>query len=302
MNYFLLNKLYIQFESGKWFINFFLYSLFQNTPLGDRGMYSSLQLAFKYINYCIGSSNRKGHGIHSPFVFDFIKNVLNDKKEYADYQNVESIRKELLKNRFVLNIEDYGAGSSSSGSDQRSIASIAKHAVKPKKYSQLLYRIVKYYKPNTIIELGTSLGLTASYLLLANPDANIFTFEGSAEIANKARRIFKTLEIEKIKLVEGNFDYTLPTVLYNLSSVDFAFIDGNHRREPTENYFQWLLPKANNNSIFIFDDIHWSKEMEQAWDNITEHSSVRCSIDLFFIGIILFRQEFKEKQHFTIQF
>ena len=200
-------------------------------------MYSSLQLAFKYINYCISSSNGKGHGIHSPFVFDFIKHVLNDKKEYADYQNVESIRKELLKNGSVLNIEDYGAGSASSGSDQRSIASIARHAVKPKKYSQLLYRIVKYYQPNIIIELGTSLGLTASYLSLANPDANIFTFEGSAEIANNARMIFKTLKIEKIKLVEGNFDYTLPTVLYNLSSVDFAFVDGNHRREPTENYF-----------------------------------------------------------------
>lgn len=265
-------------------------------------MYSSFQLAFKYIKYCLYSSNRKGHSIHSPFVFDFIKNVLNDKKDYADYQNVESIRKKLLKNRSVLNIEDYGAGSSSSGSNQRSIASIAKHAVKPKKYSQLLYRIVKYYKPNTIIELGTSLGLTSSYLSLAKPNANVFTFEGSAEIATHARMNFKTLGTEKIKLVEGNFNYTLPSVVYHLSSVDFAFIDGNHRREPTENYFQWLLPKANNNSIFIFDDIHWSKEMEQAWDNIKEHFSVRCSIDLFFIGIILFRQEFKEKQHFTIQF
>ncbi len=265
-------------------------------------MYSSFRLAFKYLNYYLIASNGKGHGIHSPFVFDFIKNILNDKKDYADYQKVENIRKKLLANKSVLNIEDYGARSSSSGSNQKSIASIAKNAIKPKKYSQLLYRIVKYYKPNTMIELGTSLGLTASYLSLANPDANIFTFEGSTEIANSARMNFKTLEIQKIKLVEGNFDYTLLSVLYNLSSVDFAFIDGNHRREPTENYFQWLLPKANNNSIFIFDDIHWSKEMERAWDNIKEHPSVRCSIDLFFIGIILFRQEFREKQHFTIQF
>ena len=102
--------------------------------------------------------------------------------------------------------------------------------------------------------------------------------------------------------MEGNFDYTLPSVTYYLPSIDFAFIDGNHRREPTENYFHWLLAKTNNNSILIFDDIHWSGEMVQAWDHIREHPAVRCSIDLFFIGIVLFRHEFKEKQHFAIQF
>jgi predicted O-methyltransferase YrrM len=126
--------------------------------------------------------------------------------------------------------------------------------------------------------------------------------EGSAEIANIAKENFKTLELGNIKLIEGSFDNTLPAVLYQLSTVDFAFIDGNHRREPTENYFHWLLVKSNNDSIFIFDDIHWSEEMEKAWNNIKEHAAVRCSIDLFFIGIILFRQEFKEKQHFRIRY
>ena len=265
-------------------------------------MYSSFQLAFKYINYYLTASNGKGHGIHSPFVFNFIKKILRDKENYSDYQKVESIRKKLLYNQSILNVEDYGAGSSSSTATKRSIAAITKYSVKPKKYAQLLYRIVKYYRPNTIIELGASFGLTTSYLSLANPGSNIFTFEGSTEIANIARQNFKTLGLQDLKLFEGNFDFTLPAVLYQLPEVDFSFIDGNHRRIPTENYFQWLLVKSNNNSIFIFDDIHWSTEMERAWSNIKRHPSVRCSIDLFFIGIILFRQEFKEKQHFTIQF
>jgi predicted O-methyltransferase YrrM len=265
-------------------------------------MYSKLQLTLKYFSYYLAASNGKGHGIHSPFVFDFIAKILNDKKEYTDYEKAESLRQNLLHDKSALVINDYGAGSSLSKSNLRSVGSIAKHAARSKKYGQLLYRIVKYYQPNTIIELGTSLGITTSYLSMAKPDSNLFTLEGATEIADAARKNFKTLELGNIKLIEGNFDYTLPSVLYHLSSVDFAFIDGNHRQEPTENYFHWLLAKTNNNSILIFDDIHWSLEMEQAWNHIKESPAVRCSIDLFFIGIIFFRPEFKEKQHFAIQF
>jgi predicted O-methyltransferase YrrM len=265
-------------------------------------MYSSLQLAFKYFNYYLSASNSKGHGIHSPFVFDFIIKVLNDKEKYSDYEIVESLRKKLLKDKTVLSVEDYGAGSSSSQSNQRSVFSIAKHAVKSKKYAQLLYRVVKFYQPKTIIELGTSLGITTSYLSLADRNSSVITLEGSTEIAKIARQNFQTLSLNHIKLAEGNFDYTLPAVLYQLPAVDFAFIDGNHRREPTENYFHRLLAKSNNNSVFIFDDIHWSSEMEQAWNNIKDHFAVRCSVDLFFIGIVFFRKEFKEKQHFIIRY
>jgi predicted O-methyltransferase YrrM len=265
-------------------------------------MYSKVQLAFKYLSYHFSASGSKGHGIHSPFVFDLIKNVLNDKKEYSAYGKVETLRKKLLHDQRLLQVEDLGAGSSVSAPMQRSVASIAKHAVKPKKYGQLLYRIVQYYQPMTIIELGTSLGVTTSYLSLANPSSTIFTMEGAAAIAAIARQNFKTLELHNIKLIEGDFDYTLPAVLYQLPTVDLAFIDGNHRRLPTENYFHRVLEKVNNNSILVFDDIHWSREMELAWQYIKGHPAVRSSIDLFFVGIVLFRQEFKEKQDFKIRF
>jgi predicted O-methyltransferase YrrM len=272
-------------------------------------MYSAFQFSLKYLNYYLIASNGKGHGIHSPFVFDFVTKVLNDQQKYDDYNKVESLRKKLVYNGSVLTIEDYGAGSSSSNSDMRSVSSIVKNAVKSKKYSQLLYRIVRYYQPKTILELGTSLGITTSYLSLAKPDATIFTLEGAIEVANVAKQNFKTLELQNLpdrqaglRLIEGNFDYTLPAVLYQLPSVDFAFIDGNHRRAPTLNYFHQLFGKRNNNTILILDDIHWSAEMEQAWNEIKEYPAVRCTIDLFFMGIVLFRQEFIEKQHFNIRF
>lgn len=265
-------------------------------------MYSSFQLTIKYINYYLTASNGKGHGMHSPFVFEFITKVLNDKKAYPEYAIIKKLRNDLLKDQTVLAIEDFGAGSATNKSNQRTIRSIVKNAAKPPKFSQLLFRMAKYYQPGTILELGTSLGITTSYLALAKADAQLVTMEGAAAIAEKAQQNFKTLKLQNISLIKGNFDDTLSEVISKLPAIDFAFVDGNHRREPTERYFNQLLPVIHNDSILIFDDIHWSLEMEQAWETIKQHPSVRCSIDLFFIGIVLFRQEFKEKQHFKIRF
>lgn len=265
-------------------------------------MYSSFQLAIKYLNYYLTASNGKGHGIHSPFVFDLITKVMNDKTFYPEYAKVESLRDQLLKDETVLSVEDFGAGSSVSKTNQRTIASIAKNAAKSKKLGQLLFRMVKYYQPSTILELGTSLGITTSYLALAKTDAKMITMEGSKEIAGVAKNNFAKHNISNTTIIEGNFDSTLSSVVHGLSTVDFVFIDGNHRQEPTERYFQQLLAKTNNDSILVFDDIHWSKEMEAAWETIKKDDAVRCTIDLFFIGIVLFRSEFKEKQEFVIRF
>jgi len=270
-------------------------------------MYSKWQLARKYCNYYLTSSNGKGHGTHSPFIFHFITHVLNDKKDYPEYDTVERLRSELLKDETVLTIEDFGAGSSLDKANKKTVSVIAKNSAKPKKFGQLLFRMVKEYQPQTILELGTSLGITTSYLSLGKPTAKLVTMEGAGEVAAVASTNFQKLGVENIGIEQGNFDNTLSAVIQALSevegsSVDFCFVDGNHRQEPTERYFLEILPKTNNDSILIFDDIHWSREMEAAWTTIKNHPSVRCTIDLFFIGIVFFRGEFHEKQHFTIRF
>ena len=265
-------------------------------------MYSAPKLALKYLQYYFTASNGKGHGMHSPFIFHFITAVLNDKQHYIEYNKVEDLRKQLLKDKTVLLIEDFGAGSAVNKTNRRTVATIAKNSAKPKKFGQLLFRIVKEYQPKKILELGTSLGITTSYLSLAKQDAIIITMEGAGEVAEVARKNLQPLSLQNIKIEQGNFDTTLPVVVRELSSIDFAFIDGNHRQEPTERYFTELLPQTHNDSILIFDDIHWSGEMEQAWETIKGHPSVRCSIDLFFIGIVFFREEFREKHHFSIRF
>jgi len=265
-------------------------------------MYSKPQLLFKYLQYYFTASNGKGHGMHSPFVFEFITKVLNDRTVYPEYERVEALRSQLLNDHTVLEVEDFGAGSSVTKKNKRSISSIAKNSAKPKKFGQLLFRMIKYYQPANILELGTSLGITTSYLSLAKPDARLITMEGSKEIAEVAKTNFRNLDTRNIETTEGNFDNILLSVVRGLSIVELAFIDGNHRQEPTERYFKEFLAKTSNDSILVFDDIHWSSEMEAAWETIKKNAAVTCSIDLFFIGVVFFRKEFKEKQHFTIRF
>jgi len=261
-------------------------------------MYSSFQLAKKYISYFIHSKNGKGHGIHSPFVFDFVINVLNDKTKYDCYEKIEALRSKLLHNNAIIDVEDFGAGSALMPFKKRKINAIAKSSLKNKKFSQLLYRIAKYYKPQTILELGTSFGITTCYLASANENSKVYTFEGSQEIGKIANENFDKTGLQNINLVKGDFDKTLNEI----EKIDLAFIDGNHRKKPTLHYFSELLKKSGNNSILIFDDIHWSHEMEEAWKLIQQHDSVTLTIDLFFIGLVLFSPDFKVKQHFTIRF
>ncbi len=265
-------------------------------------MYTRLQLACKYISYYLAASNSRGHGMHSPFVFEFIKKVMNDRTDYPEYEKVERLRKMLESDDSTLEIEDFGAGSVHSNTRQRTISSIAQHAAKPPRFGQLLFRMVRHYHPQTIVELGTSLGITTAYLGMAAPKARIISLEGAEALASAAGQNLRSLGLERVAIRRGNFDVQLQEVLHEMRSVEFGFVDGNHRQEPTERYFHQMLPYVGNASILVFDDIHWSYEMEQAWKNIREHPAVRCSIDLFFIGIVLFRQEFKEKQHFRIRF
>jgi predicted O-methyltransferase YrrM len=271
-------------------------------------VYSKFKLAQKYFQYYVTASNGKGHGIHSPFVFDFINNVLNDQVRYACYDLVQNLRYDLLHDRSMTEVIDFGAGPATGHSKKRSVASIAKHSGKSRKMGQLLFRISRVFQPNTILELGTSLGLSTAYLALGNPSASVITLEGATAIASKAAKNLDSLQLTNIEFVTGNFDQSLPAMLSILQlpvhprRINLAFIDGNHRKEPCLRYFDLLVPSMADASLIIFDDIHWSPEMEETWIAIKKDSRVMLSIDLFFFGLIFFRSEFKVPQHFTIRF
>ena len=265
-------------------------------------MYSKFQLAGKYIKYYISASNGKGHGIHSPFLFEFIKFVLNDRRHYEVYDSAEAIRDQLLKNQEIIEVEDFGAGSAVIKTKKRKASDIAASSLKTKKFSRLLFRMVRYYKTENVLELGTCLGVTTAYLASADNNSSVTTMEGSVNIAAVAQQNFAQLKLKNINIITGDFENILEPFLQSSEKIDFAFLDGNHRKIPTLKYFQQILAASHEHCILVFDDIHWSEEMEEAWSEIKLHNAITLSIDLFFIGIVFLRKDFKAKQHFTIRF
>jgi predicted O-methyltransferase YrrM len=265
-------------------------------------VYNHFKLAAKFIKYWVTASNGKGHGTHSPFVYDFIEKVLNAKLFLPNQLLIENRRKQLAGSKITIEVTDFGAGSAVIKKNKRVVGAMAKSSLKPKKYAEVLAKIVSYYKPNTIVELGTSFGITTSYIASINKDAKVFSFEGDENIAKIATESFVKSEVMNVTLGVGNFDETLPKYIEKQPKLDFVFIDGNHAKEPTLRYFELLKPFLHNNSIIVFDDIHWSKGMENAWDAIKKDALVSETIDLFFIGIVFFRKEQLAKQHFTIRY
>lgn len=265
-------------------------------------MYSSFQLALKYLRYYLTASNGKGHGIHSPFVYELINRVINDRREFYAFAAIEELREQLLRNHSRIKVEDLGAGSAKKNSPEKKISEIARNSSKPPSYGKLLFRIANYYQSNKILELGTSLGISAAYLASGNSNSQLITLEGAHKVAHLAKNNFQHLTLRNIELIEGNFDTTLQRALDLLGSPDLVFFDGNHRLEPTLRYFELCLQHSNLNSIFIFDDIHWSREMENAWETIKQNAKITCTVDLFLMGLVFFRDSIKKKQHFVIRF
>ncbi|KAA3645135.1 MAG: SAM-dependent methyltransferase [Bacteroidetes bacterium] len=256
-------------------------------------MFSIIQ----FLKYLIRSFHL--HGIHSPFIFDLNDKVIQANLPYYSFDAIESIRAKLLLTNKEIEVLDLGAGSKKGNKQKRKINEIAKSAVKKPKYAQLIFRLVYEFKPKTIVELGTSFGITTAYMAHAASNSKIYTLEGSPEIAKVAKINFEKLNIKNINQIVGNFNDTLPELLKKTETLDFVYFDGNHQEKPTIDYFQLCLEKANENSVFIFDDIYWSKGMKMAWEFIKKHPKVTVSIDLFQIGIVFFKQD-QEKQNFTI--
>jgi predicted O-methyltransferase YrrM len=207
----------------------------------------------------------------------------------------------MISNRRTIEVTDLGAGSKGGLKKARSVSKIAEISVKNAKYSRLLFRMVNYFQPATILELGTSLGLSTISLAIARSESKVFTIEGCLNTREIAIENFQEAGLNNIDSRLGDFKDVLPDVLKGLNSVDLVFFDGNHQKEPTLHYFELCLQKANNESVFIFDDIYWSAEMTEAWKIIKEHPKVTVTIDLYQMGIVFFRKE-QVKQHFVIAY
>ncbi len=240
--------------------------------------------------------------LHSPFVYELYTKCILQEKLIPEFDRIEKRRHWLISMPVPLTFTDAGAGSSVTN---KTVRSIARYSLKPARQARLLYRLVTFLKPREVVELGTCFGITTSYLTLGGkqiPGFKMTTFEGIEKIAAIAQETFEQLELaDKIQFKKGLFDQVLPSFLAQLNQVDFAFIDGNHQYLPTINYFELLAQKSTNETVLIFDDIHWSPEMEKAWEFIKKDARVTVTIDLYYLGLVFFRKE-QAKEHFCLKF
>lgn len=245
-------------------------------------------------------ATRKGHNVHSPFAYKLCEEVFYNTSVFYDFQILKKLRNTLLKDETDLSVEDFGAGSQNFKSKKRKVKEIAAKGISPVKQAQLLYKLVNYLNAQTIIELGTSVGITSLYFSLANKLAKVYTIEGSNELSLFAKELAKNNRVLNCTFINAKFDLALPQLLSELDSVDVLYVDGNHTYEATLNYFKTAKDKCSNDSVFIFDDIYWNKNMTKAWEEIKSDATVTLSIDAFYFGMIFFKKEFKEKVHLKI--
>ncbi len=240
------------------------------------------------------------YDIHSPFVANFIEYVLEDDRNFYLFPEIERMRARLLRNHIPIEIMDYGAGSLADRRKIRPVSSIAKHGAVSEETGKQLFRLVAEYRPKTLLELGCSLGISGMYLAGATHEGHLYTLEGCPETAQMADLSFKRVEISNYTLHVGLFAEVLPKILAELPQVDLVYFDGDHRSGSTKSYFEACLTKAHQDSVFVFADIHWSLEMQEAWQELRKHPKVRCSIDLFHIGVLFFKEEILEPMHLSL--
>ena len=252
--------------------------------------------AWQFLKYQLSAGN--AHNVHSPFVYELFNNVIHDKTPYYGFDLIESLRARHLLNKIKINIIDYGTGKKIRS---EFICEVARKSLQQKKYAQLLFRLVNRFASNNILEIGTSLGISTLYLSLPDKKNHVFTLEGSPEIAALAQKNFNLLKRDNIELICGEFEESLPLVLSKTPFLDFVYFDGNHQKNATLSYFRKCITHTSEKSIFVFDDIHWSSDMNIAWEEIKYHPAVTLSIDLFQFGIVFFHKG-QVKQHFTLRF
>jgi len=248
-----------------------------------------------YIKFIRLAKNR--HGVHSPFVYDLVTNCFNDKTKYPEYETLKKHRKALRGDTSKFEMKDFGQGSRVFKGNARKVSAVIKNAGMKKKRQRLLFRLAKYFKSETVLELGTSLGLGTVALSLSNEFSAIQTVEGCPNTLQKAQEYFEKFNLHNILIHQKLFSEFLQN---SHEKFDLIFIDGDHNGERTLEYFHSLLKNVHNNSVIVFDDIYWSKDMTTAWQQIIANDIVTVSIDTFQWGLVFFRKE-QAKQHFIIR-
>jgi predicted O-methyltransferase YrrM len=246
--------------------------------------------ASRYLKYFFLSRHKNGHGIHSPFVFDLVSRIFQNKADADIVCNIEMVRKRMISDKRSIIVKDLGTGSKKLKTNIRKVSDIARYSPVPEKYGVLLSNMAAEFGKPLIIEFGTSFGISTMYIAASCPDALVYTIEGCPSIAEIADKNFNESGLKNIKIFMGSFDEILPDIINPVNKPGLVFIDGNHLKEPVMNYFYRMAEISDSKTVIIIDDIYYSREMEEAWYEIKKYEKVSISVDIFRMGIVFFRE------------
>ena len=270
------------------------------------------QILFRVLSFLrhqLTAWNTGGEGIHSPYLFYWVRHCLYDSNRYYAFDRIEKQRSAMLRSAETLTVTDYGTGKDRQA--VRSVRDIAATSLEKAKNARILFRLVRFLGDKelngtsendalNILELGTSLGITTAYLASPSSKNKVVTMEGSQALVNMARNNWKTIGLNNITVVEGNIDDKLKCVLEEFQRVDLVFMDANHTKEATLRYWEAIMPFIEKKSVIVLDDIHWSRDMESAWKTIRQDERVSCTMDLYDMGLVFFDPAYLHK-HFRLR-
>ena len=216
-----------------------------------------------------------------------------EEREWVD--RIEAVRATLQACEREIAKTDHGAGAKRLRRSQEeayrgvvtTTVSRACRASTSRMWALFLFKLVRQFRPQRCLELGTCLGISAAYQATAqrlNGDGTLVTLEGDPALASLAAESLRGLGLEAVRLVPGRFQDTLRGVLEEHGPVDHAFIDGHHDGKATIGYFEQLLPHLAHPALLVVDDVSWPG-MRSAWSTIAHNGSVRLSSTLGNMGV-----------------
>jgi predicted O-methyltransferase YrrM len=251
-----------------------------------------------YLKFLWYSTNE--HAVHSPFVFNLVTKCFYDTKYKPNYATLHDYRSYLLRTTREMEIINSRTHSKIFNPDRSTIKKTVKSVGINPKHAKLLLRITDYFQPNMVLEIGTSPGIATSALALGNKTATITTLHNHPDSTNIVQSQLENFGIGNVTVVGTAFEKYFSTVELHNVTFDFIYFGYNNSKNATLDYFEVLLATINNETVWIFENIHESKEIEKAWLFICRHPKVTVSIDTFRWGLVFFRTE-QNKQHFIIR-
>ena len=227
-----------------------------------------------------------------------VQSKKKSKEDLLLFKECEDYRWKLLQDKSLISYDIFG------DNQKVSVKNICKKASSQPIWAQFLFLITKKTKSPNVLEIGTNLGVSGSYVLSAlknKKDSKFVTMEGLPGLCKIASKQFESIASTKYEILQGLYKNTFPEIINKNIKFNIFFIDGNHKKDFTLKSFKDLKLIMEKPTIMIFDDINWSYEMKDAWEIIKEDESVSYSIDFFKLGIVII-DSFKSKQnlHFKL--